>query len=118
MSKPTMNIEKSREKKGFIAEDEEEFPQRTPSMENGTKMPLKMKQKLERTDSFHQRQKRNQFRSFSPDLKAGEEDEQKHSYVNHKKSGLLVEVENGLPLIYKSDPQTNNSECLESPKSK
>ena len=118
MSKPTMNIEKSREKKGFIAEDEEEFPQRTPSMENGTKMPLKMKQKLERTDSFHQRQKRNQFRSFSPDVKPEEEDEQKHSYVNHKKSGLLVEVENGLPLIYKSDPQTNNSECLESPKSK
>ena len=115
MSKPTMNIEKSLEKKGFIAEDEEEFPQRTPSMENGTKMPLKMKQKLERTDSFQQRQKRNQFRSVSPDVKVGEEE---HSYVNHKKSGLLVEVENGLPLIYKTDPHADNSECLDSPKSK
>ena len=118
MSKPTMNIEKSLEKKGFIAEDEEELPQRTPSMENGTKMPLKLKQKLERTDSFHQRQKRNQFRSFSPDAKVDEDDDQKHSYANHKKSGLLVEVENGLPLIYKTDPHTANSECLESPKSK
>lgn len=117
-----MNIEKTQEKKGFIAEDEEDSSQRTPTKENGTKLPLKIKQRFDRTDSFHQRQKRNQFRSFSPETKV-DDGEQKNSYVNYKKSGLLVEVENGLPLIYKNEHLTeindsNSSKCLDSPKSK
>ena len=117
-----MNIEKTQEKKGFIAEDDDDSSQPTPSHENGTKLPLRVKQKFDRTDSFHQRQKRNQFRSVSPDSKV-DDGEPKPSYVNYKKSGLLVEVENGVPLIFKNEHLTevddsNDSKCLESPKSK
>merc|ERR1719471_1575110 len=115
-----MNIEKTREKKGFIEEDEEDSARQTPSQENGAKLPLNMKQKFDRTDSFHQRQKRNQFRNVSPDAKI-EDGDHKHSYVNYKKSGLLVEVDNGVPLIYKNEhlsEVSDNSKCLDSPKSK
>ena len=42
-----MNIEKAREKKGFIIEDEEDtIPERAPSVESGNKMPMKLKEKL------------------------------------------------------------------------
>ena len=118
----TMNIEKAREKKGFIIEDEEDtIPERAPSVESGNKMPMKLKEKLNRNESFQKLQKRNQFRSISPDVK--HDTVNKPSYENYKKSGLLVEVEDGVPLIYKKEHYTEVSEqpeskCLESPKSK
>ena len=115
-----MNIEKAREKKGFIIEDEEDtIPERAPSVESGNKMPMKLKEKLNRNESFQKLQKRNQFRSISPDVK--HDTVNKPSYENYKKSGLLVEVEDGVPLIYKKEHYTEVSEqpeskCLESPK--
>ena len=119
----TMNIEKAREKKGYIIEDEEEtVPERAPSVESNNKMPIKLKEKLNRNESFQKLQKRNQFRSISPEVK--HDSDSKVSYENYKKSGLLVEVENGVPLIYKNEHLTlvseePDSKCLDvSPKSK
>ena len=119
----TMNIEKAREKKGYIIEDEEEkVPERAPSIESSNKMPLKLKEKLNRNESFQKLQKRNQFRSISPDVK--HDSDSKPSYENYKQSGLLVEVEDGVPLIYKNEHLTivseePDSKCLDaSPKSK
>ena len=119
----TMNIEKAREKKGYIIEDEEEaVPERAPSVESSNKMPIKLKEKLNRNESFQKLQKRNQFRSISPDVR--HDSDTKASYENYKKSGLLVEVEDGVPLIYKNEHLTIVSEepeskCLDaSPKSK
>ena len=118
----TMNIEKAREKKGYIIEDEEEaVPERAPSVESSNKMPIKLKEKLNRNESFQKLQKRNQFRSISPDVR--HDSDTKASYENYKKSGLLVEVEDGVPLIYKNEHLTIVSEepeskCLDaSPKS-
>ena len=119
----TMNIEKAREKKGYIIEDEEEtIPERAPSVESSNKMPIKLKEKLNRNESFQKLQKRNQFRSISPEVK--HDSDSKVSYENYKKSGLLVEVEDGVPLIYKNEHLTlvseePDSKCLDvSPKSK
>ena len=118
----TMNIEKIQQKKGYIIEDEEDNVSKAPSVENGNKMPVKMKEKLNRNESFQKLQKRNQFRSISPDIKV-EAEESKPSYENYKKSGLLVEVENGVPLIYKNEhnevlSEGPESKCLDSPKGK
>ena len=121
----TMNIEKSRQKKGFIAEDEEEKYPRAPSVENSNKMPLQMKEKLTRNESFLKLQKRNQFRSVSPEVNPDEPDSIQPNLLNedYKKSGLLVEVENGVPLIYRTNhnttvTETTESKCLDSPKEK
>ena len=111
-----MNIEKARQKKGFIAEDEEE-PARAPSVESGAKMPAKLREKLSRHESFQKLQKRNQFRSISPDEQPDDQTK------NYQKSGLLVEVEDGVPLIYQDEhrapgDEDPDSKCLESPKGK
>ena len=63
-----MNIEKVQQKKGYIIDDEEEDISKAPSVENGNIMPVKMKEKLNRNESFQKLQKRNQFRSISPDI--------------------------------------------------
>merc|ERR1712155_390080 len=79
----SMKIEKARQKKGFIAEDEEE-PARAPSVESGAKMPAKLREKLSRHESFQKLQKRNQFRSISPDEQPDDQTK------NYQKSGLLL----------------------------
>ena len=106
----TMNIEKVKQKKGFIAEDEETKISVTPSVEQShDNMSEQIKEKLNRGESFQKLQKRNQFRSVSP----GHTDSKLEKY---KKSGLLVQVEDGVPLIYKNNsPQAKS---LDSPKSK
>eukprot|EP00090_Calanus_glacialis_P002241 TRINITY_DN11678_c0_g1_i2.p1 TRINITY_DN11678_c0_g1~~TRINITY_DN11678_c0_g1_i2.p1 ORF type:complete len:1609 (-),score=359.19 TRINITY_DN11678_c0_g1_i2:210-4781(-) len=116
-NKPTMNIEKKKPKNGFIIEDDEENVnvQRAPSVENMTNISKNIKERLERTDSFQKRQMRNQFRSISPVeqeitptaqiIKHAIEEKHGYHHSDYKKSGLLVEVENGVPLIYKNAHQ-------------
>ena len=125
-ARETQNIEKTQEKKGFIAEDEDERVFRAPSVENnGDNMPPDMKEKLKRNESFQKLQKRNQFRSVSPDVAKIDQDKNANNnnsqnlLEKYKKAGLLVEVENGVPLIYKTNQsQDSDSKCLDSPKSK
>jgi len=116
-NKPTMNIEKKKQKNGFIIEDDEEHVnvQRAPSVENMTNISQNIKERLERADSFQKRQMRNQFRSISPVeqqitptaqiIKHVIEEKAHYHQSDYKKSGLLVEVENGVPLIYKNGHQ-------------
>jgi len=116
-NKPTMNIEKKKQKKGYIIEDDDDDSinvQRAPSVENMKNISKDIKERLDRADSFQKRQMRNQFRSISPVeqeisptaqiIKQAIQDS--HGFHNdYKKSGLLVEVENGVPLIYKNGHQ-------------
>jgi len=115
-NKPTMNIEKKKPRNGFIIEDDDDLSNvpRAPSVENMNNISKNIKDRLERADSFQKRQMRNQFRSISPveqDISVAQSiskhavEEKANFKTDYKKSGLLVEVENGLPLIYKNGPQ-------------
>ena len=116
-NKPTMNIEKKKPKNGFIIEDDEDSVnvQRAPSVENMTNISKNMKERLGRADSFQKRQMRNQFRSISPVeqelspaahiIKHTIEEKPAYLHGDYKNNGLLVEVENGVPLIYKNEHQ-------------
>merc|ERR1719474_2661476 len=116
-NKPTMNIEKKKPRNGFIIEDDDDLSNvpRAPSVENMNNISKNIKDRLEQADSFQKRQMRNQFRSISPVeqdispaahiIKHAIEEKPTYLHSDYKNNGLLVEVENGVPLIYKNEHQ-------------
>lgn len=122
-NKPSLNIEKKKQKKGFIVEDDEESVQRAPSVENLSGMSRTVQDRIERVDSFARLQTRDQFRSISPEAPPPPPLPRKD-----EGGGLLVEVTDGKPLIYDQDlprqsPDYSNRKemktfALDSPKNK
>ena len=90
-NKPSLNIEKKKPKKGIIVEDTEDNMPRAPSTENVARLSKTVQERIERVDSFQKLQTRDQFRSTTPEPGLRQKKENQ---------GLLVEVENGKPLIY------------------
>ena len=96
-NKPSLNIEKKKPKKGIIVEDTEDNVPRAPSTENvATGMSKTVQERIERVDSFQKLQTRDQFRSTTPEAPPPP------AAARHQKEnqGLLVQVQNGQPLIY------------------
>ena len=96
-NKPSLNIEKKKPKKGIIVEDTEDNMARAPSTENvAPGMSKTVQERIERVDSFQKLQTRDQFRSTTPETPPPP------AAARHQKEnqGLLVQVQNGQPLIY------------------
>ena len=90
-NKPSLNIEKKKPKKGIIVEDAEDDIPRAPSTENVRGMSKAVQERIERVDSFQKLQTRDQFRSTTPEVPPP---------PASKNLGLLVQVQDGKPLIF------------------
>ena len=124
-NKPSLNIEKKKPRKGIIVEDTEDKIPRAPSTENVTGMSKTVQERIERVDSFQKLQTRDQFRSTTPETPPPLAARQQR-----ENQGLLVQVQNGQPLIYDQqqpeqspdyrDQETEGSKpfSLDSPKGK
>lgn len=110
-NKPSLNIEKKKQKKGFIEEDTDECVPRAPSVENISTISKTVQERIERADSFKKLQTRDQFRSVSPELEGSEEEGQEERRKAGKELGLVVEVQHGQPLLYDQQPQQTGLHC-------
>ena len=126
-NRTSLNIEKNKPKKGFIIEDVEEETPRAPSVENMNRMSNSVQERIQREERFQKLQTREQFRSITPEVPPPRPPKSPPRKDGRDGGGLLVEVQDGKPLIYNQEvPQqsieSEGGECkrfdLESPKGK